>query len=357
LALIPRFGNNYSYIITPIFFACAAVVWYFITNLNYDLNKNKLEKKASGNYLKALGMGGWLFVMSIWTGAKIIFSSRQYIWLLPGYAFALYGHRYLENGIAPQVARRYLGNSAWSQIMVGGSNFGELLGAAFVFLFTNLVQTPMPWLRLDSLMLLIVWYIPYWRPTKGNVNEAWKVAGTFIPISFGWAAGDVSLAAYIQASLARVESEHQDVSALGAVMAFLYSTYIVIYAICSPLLGRYIDGVYNRSGGSKGGGTIYAALVNTAGVQFTVLSVIVFASTFVPRGALSFNPAMLNDQRLDHDLAHANLSSDEIKEAQQENHLAARRESVTRVSADINDTFEPDLKNIRESTMEKGTTS
>ena len=126
--------------------------------------------------------------------------------------------------------------------MVGGSNFGKLLGAGFVFLFTNLVQTPMPmpWLRLDSVMLLIVWYTPYWYPTKGNVNEAWKFAGTFIPISFGWAAGDVSLAAYIQASLARKESEHKDVSALGAVMAFLYSRYIVIYTICSPLLGKYI---------------------------------------------------------------------------------------------------------------------
>lgn len=349
LALIPEFGNNYSFIITPIFFAAAAVVWYFITNLNYDLNKN-LEKKE-GNYLKALAFGAWLFVMSIWTGMKIIFSSRQYIWLLPGYAFALYGHRYLENGVAPQVARRYLGNSAWSQIMVGGSNFGELLGAGFVFLFTNLVQTPMPWLRLDSLMLLIIWYIPYWHPPKGDVNQAWKVAGTFIPVSFGWAAGDVSLAAYIQASLARKESEHKDVSALGAVMAFLYSTYIVIYAICSPLLGRYIDGVYNRSGGSDGG-DIRPALVNTAGVQFTVLCVVVLASTFVPRGALSFNPKMLNNQSLDKDL-HSDMASEEIEEKQMESAINDRRESVTRVSADINDTFEPDLKNIQEANIQE----
>ena len=34
LALIPEFGNNYSFIITPIFFAAAACVWFFITNLN-----------------------------------------------------------------------------------------------------------------------------------------------------------------------------------------------------------------------------------------------------------------------------------------------------------------------------------
>lgn len=347
LALIPAFGNNYSFIITPIFFAVAAVVWFFISNLNYDLNKAKLEAAQEGNYLKSLGMGAWLFFTSIYTGGKIIFTSRQYIWLLPGYAFALYGHRYLENGIAPQVARRYLGNSAWSQIMVGGSNFGELLGAAFVFFFTNLIQTPMPWLRLDALMLLIVWYIPYWYPERGNVNEAWRVAGTFIPISFGWAAGDVSLAAYIQASLARVESEHKDVSALGAVMAFLYSTYIVIYAVCNPLLGRYIDGVYNRSGGSDGG-DIRPALVNTAGVQFTVLCVVVLASTFIPKGAIAFNPKMINDERLDKDLHASDASSDEIEEKRRESIMKDRRESITRVSADINDTFEPDMKAVNE---------
>lgn len=50
------------------------------------------------------------------------------------------------------------------------------------------------------------------------------MAGTFIPISFGWAAGDVSLAAYVQAFIARIEAKTKNVSALGAVMAFLYST-------------------------------------------------------------------------------------------------------------------------------------
>jgi hypothetical protein len=39
--------------------------------------------------------------------------------------------------------------------------------------------------------------------------------------SFGWAAGDVSLAAYIQSTLAKLENIDPDVSALGAVMAFV----------------------------------------------------------------------------------------------------------------------------------------
>jgi hypothetical protein len=232
LALIPHFGNNFSFIITPIFFAVASTLWFFIQEASPQ-TENTLFQEGQTTYFKAVISGFYLFFESVWTGAKIISTHRKFIWLLPGYAVALYGHRYLENAIAPAIARRYLGNSAWSQIMVGGSNFGELLGALFVFMFTNSVQTPMPWLRIDALALLIVWYLPFWHPPKNDVSQAWIVAATFLPISFGWAAGDVSLAAYIQASLARIESNTNNVSALGAVMAFLYSSYIVTYAIAS----------------------------------------------------------------------------------------------------------------------------
>ncbi|QDS69048.1 hypothetical protein FKW77_009786 [Venturia effusa] len=299
LALIPRFGNNYSFLITPVFFTLACVTWFFIGEEKRE--KAVHDDSDQPSYFKAVTGGFILFFESIWTGGKILFSSRKFVWLLPGYSIALYGHRYLENGLAPQIARRYLGNSAWSQIMVGGSNLGELLGALFVFLLTNLVNTPIPWLRFDALMLLIVWFLPYWNPPSGQVSQAWIVAGAFIPISFGWAAGDVSLAAYIQAAIARIETQTKNVSALGAVMAFLYSLYIVMYAIASPLLGRYIDGVYNRSGGANGG-DIRPAIHNVAGVQFTVLCIVVFASTFIPKGAISFNPKMLNEEELDEDL-------------------------------------------------------
>ncbi|KAE8395185.1 hypothetical protein BDV23DRAFT_168792 [Aspergillus alliaceus] len=296
LALIPFFGNNYSFLITPICFALAAISWFLLTDQTlHSRSTQVLEHHPS--YIKAVTVGFWLFAESIWTGARILFISRKFIWLVPGYSVALYAHRYLENAVAPAVARRYLGNAAWSQIIVGGSNLGELLGALFVILFTNLVTTPMPWLRLDAIMLLITWYLPFWRPSM-RVSAAWMAAATFIPISFGWAAGDVSLAAYIQATLARVESKTENVSALGAVMAFLYSTYIILYAITSPVLGSYIDRVYNETGGAENGGNIYAAIRNVACVQFTVISVLVFASTFVPRGSLALNPKMLYNESL-----------------------------------------------------------
>ncbi|KAI9673419.1 MAG: hypothetical protein M1817_002881 [Caeruleum heppii] len=300
LALIPTLGNNYSFIITPILFVVASLVWFCITNLDFE-PRNPEVVQSQPTYVKAIVGGFALFFESVFTGAKIIFSSRKFFWLLPGYAIALYGHRYLENGIAPIIARRYLGNSAWSQIMVGGSNLGELIGAAFVFLFTNWIRTPIPWLRLDSLMLLVVWYLPYWDPPEQQVKYAWIVAATLVPISFGWAAGDVSLAAYIQASLARIESGTRNVSALGAVMAFLYSTYIVIYAITSPILGRYVDKVFTQSGGGQGG-NVRQAVENVAGVQYTIIFVLVMTATFVPRGAFSFNPRMLDNETLEEEV-------------------------------------------------------
>ena len=212
---------------------------------------------------------------------------NRLVGLFPGYAVALYLHRFLENSLAPAYAKRTLGISAWSQIIVGGSNFGELLGALSVFLLSDHVTTPVsecrsnryrpdnsnvlpqiPWLRLDALALNIVWILPYFSTiAKKDVTWAWRVAGCFIPISYGWAAGDVSLAAYIQSALSagdygelypanvRVRSpinssasKYVDVSALGAVMAFLYSSYIVMNAILSSVLGTVIDDDFNAHG-------------------------------------------------------------------------------------------------------------
>jgi hypothetical protein len=62
-----------------------------------------------------------------------------------------------------------------------------------------------------------------------------------IPIGFGWAGGDCSLAAYIQSTLCKLEDDDEDISALGSVMAFLYVSYIILYSAISALLGRWVD--------------------------------------------------------------------------------------------------------------------
>ena len=60
----------------------------------------------------------------------------------------------------------------------------------------------MPWLRADAFALNIVWTLSYYSTiAKKEVSWAWKTGATFTPISYGWAAGDCSLAAYIQSVL------------------------------------------------------------------------------------------------------------------------------------------------------------
>jgi MFS family permease len=295
LILIPSLGNNHAFIITPILFTASGMVWLFMSSLKKKKSKLKDQiipngTKSKSNCFKIVIKKVRAFGQSIYIGGKIVLTSRKYVWLFSCYSLTLYAHRYLEDAIAPQVARRYLGNSAWSEIILGGSNFGELLGSFFILFLSNSIRTPIPWLRLSSLILLVIWYIPYYYPPAHSIKYAWIIAVTFIPISFGWAASDIALAAHIQSSMTRLEPLYEDVSVLGAVMSFLYSSYIIIYAISNPFLGKYIDHVYKSSG------TIRPALVYTAGLQFTLIMVIVLASTFIPSGAFAFNPVIKDDE-------------------------------------------------------------
>ncbi|KAG2005573.1 hypothetical protein CC2G_001967 [Coprinopsis cinerea AmutBmut pab1-1] len=299
---ISRFGNNYSFFMTPVFFTFAGAIWLFISTLSFkrqnaidgELNQTGLSKVSQTNgrsegYFKQVIRGATGFGESVWIGGKLLFTNRRFFWLLPSYSIALYCHRYLESALGTAFATRVLETSAWSQIMVGGSNFGELLGAVAVLLLSNIVTTPVPWLRFDALALNLVWLLPYFSrmAQPRDVKWAWAVAGCFFPISMGWAAGDVSLAAYIQSALTEANFVHPRVSALGAVMAFLYSSYIIFYAVLSSVLGGVLDRDFQDNG------TITRSLLTIGGIQFSVASVIILASTFVPVGSFAFNPKAL----------------------------------------------------------------
>jgi len=305
---ISRFGNNYSFFLTPVFFTIAGIIWFFVSIPRGEgiagVGLEEMEKNFTKreNYLLQLFHGVVGFGKSVYVGFLIIFGNRKFVWLFPGYALALYLHRFLENSLAPAYAKRTLGISAWAQIIVGGSNFGELLGALSVFLLSDVVTTPIPWLRIDALALNIVWVLPYFSTiAKKDVAWAWMVAGCFIPISFGWAAGDVSLAAYIQSALSVGDyaTKYAGVSALGAVMAFLYSSYILMNAVLSALLGRVIDNDW------KSHGNIVNSLTRVGGIQFSICSVIILLATLVPKGAFAFNPKAIegvrNQQEFDED--------------------------------------------------------
>ncbi|CAF4223312.1 unnamed protein product, partial [Adineta steineri] len=78
---------------------------------------------------------------------------------------------------------------------------------------------------------------------------------------------------------------------------------IIIYAILNPLLGLYIDHVYNSTG------TVRPAFFNTVAIQMTVICGIVFISTLIPKGAIACNPKLSQDENVDI-IENPNISSD-----------------------------------------------
>ena len=190
--------------------------------------------------------------------------------------------------IAPAVAKRVFQTSAFSQIFVGMSHIGVLLGVSSIFLL-DIVKTPLPWLRMGALVLPLVWVIPFDDVPPGRFDFAWALSLIFLPISFGWAAGDLSLTRFIQ-TLSAKEKVQDEISVLGAVMSFLYASYIVIYNILSIVLGRYIDTVFAEDG------AIRRALLTIGGLQFSVISIFLLFNTLIPRGAFHFNPDTLFEE-------------------------------------------------------------
>jgi len=80
---------------------------------------------------------------------------------------------------------------------------------------------------------------------------------------------------------------------LDAIMAFLQTTYIAMYALFSPTLGLYADKVF------KANGDMHEVVQNIACILFTIIAAITFAATFVPRGACDWNPKALEHRIAD----------------------------------------------------------
>lgn len=128
-AVIKKLGNNYSFCITPPCFALAGIIWFFVSS-NFDDKKAVADElgaeglggeETSTNYFVSLAHGAKNFGQAVYLGAKITLTSRKFCWLVPGYAFALVGHRYLENNLANIFAKQILKDSSYQQIIIGGT--------------------------------------------------------------------------------------------------------------------------------------------------------------------------------------------------------------------------------------------
>ncbi|ORZ33706.1 hypothetical protein BCR44DRAFT_1534441 [Catenaria anguillulae PL171] len=219
------------------------------------------------------------------------------VWLIPAYTIPLVLHRYLENVLASQYANFAIGKGSYQQLLAG-SNFGELLGALFVLLFATYVVSH-SWLRLDAFTLLIAaWTLPLANPWKDNPDAwVWFLAATFIPVSFGWAAGDVSLVAFVQSKLSKIEDDEASVSPLGSVMSFLYVGYIVIFAIVNPwIAGPRVEDVDWSCSHPR------SHVVHVGSVPYHLGRYILLA-TFIPKGSFALNPEVIDDDEDDRAIA------------------------------------------------------
>lgn len=93
-AAIQRFGNNYSFMLSPIFFVIAGLLWTRVSAMNLKHDERDVDEPAlaavegksrwTRNYLYAIAYGAWLFVKSIGFGAWIVLTHRRFVWLFPG---------------------------------------------------------------------------------------------------------------------------------------------------------------------------------------------------------------------------------------------------------------------------------
>lgn len=82
---ISKFGNNYSFFLTPAFFTIAGIIWFFVSIPRGGANTaglaiEDLEKEPDrGNYAIQLIWGFINFGKSVWVGFLIIFGSRKFV--------------------------------------------------------------------------------------------------------------------------------------------------------------------------------------------------------------------------------------------------------------------------------------
>lgn len=72
-----------------------------------------------------------------------------------------------------------------------------------------------------------------------------------------------------------------------------------------------------------------------SGVHFTVLSVIIIAATFVPRGALALNPDMIEGSRIDDEEEISASSSDEKVHTPDEAKYDPQQDDLVKASVGI----------------------
>jgi uncharacterized membrane protein YeaQ/YmgE (transglycosylase-associated protein family) len=169
-----------------------------VTNFRYVIELLKVEtvKKVFWGIVSAVKD----YFAALWLGCKLMMLDRHYIWMIPCFVIPQVLHRIIENIMLPYYSKNILKEGSYSGIMLGGSNLGELLGAAFLFVFATKISSPVTYIRLDAYLVNLVWLFPFMpiELPKSNIAFALCMIPVMILISGSWAAGDISLVAYLQ---------------------------------------------------------------------------------------------------------------------------------------------------------------
>ncbi|KAF0974875.1 hypothetical protein FDP41_006349 [Naegleria fowleri] len=262
---IEKLGSIYALCHMPLFFTVGAVFLFFISVKGLQQSEDQTETvnpsasatDMSGltsprptwsqrvkSFMVRVGVIVKNYFKSMFIGAKIVLANRYYIWLIPCFVLPQTLHRLIENIFLPAYAKMILKKGSYSGIMLGGSNFGELLGAGLLFLLAKKVKKPTIWILMDALFLNLMWIFPFLtfdETTNNNLIFAICIVPAMVLTSGSYAAGDCTQIAYIQSTLSDEVNEQTGVNELAAVMSFLYSCYIIITTFVVFGLSQGID--------------------------------------------------------------------------------------------------------------------
>lgn len=271
--LIQSLNYVYSTGVVLIFFIIS-IICYSLISLQHEIINEK-QDKGFDNLTCFVLIKSWIDSLKL--GTKIVFSGRKFIWLIPCYILPLVIHRLFENVIFPYYAKNILKDGSFTGILLAASNFGELIGAFLVLKLVNYIKSPIPWIRIDSLMMYLMWTLVYIGDNKNPWIGVGIIIPLIIPISFGWAAGDVSLLAHIQSNFSKDNNNNpqDDKKKLNAVMSFLYTTYIIFITFIANGIGYLFDKYKTENDPRQG-------LFYVAGIMMSIFAIIIFMSTFIP---------------------------------------------------------------------------
>jgi MFS family permease len=239
-------GFRYALMHLPILFPISGILFWLI---HYDTPANQTKKPAHDAEKKGKKVCNKVthqikrYFQQIWLGARIVLTHRSFNWLFLAFIVPQLLHRIFENLVLPIYFSYIVNDGTLQGLGLGGSNFGELCGAALVFLLAKFITNPLIWVASDAVAMNLMWVFPFLYLGYTQLGWAFTIASLMWIISGTWAAGDISTMSYIQNALperAKLNKEDEDdVSPLGAVLGFLFAAYAVLIAVVLYLLGQF----------------------------------------------------------------------------------------------------------------------